>query len=314
MKNEYLYSKSHDSISSFFLEPNSVYIFGHSLEQRSLIDIELKKRTLSSNYFIQIEIVDRETIIDTETSEKFLIKSPRQIRKLLQKYKESTLYLDVTGLDNRICSALIKNAIDCYKEEIFSSIRVIYCEPLIYNIKSFKSESVFNDLSEQIEGIEPLPGFATIFSDEESEMLLVALLGFEGGRFTHILENVQPSNDKVIPIIGVPGFRLEYPFVAFWGNQQPLKETGSWRKVEYAAANSLVEVYFLLENLLKKNPHYKIKLAPIGTKPHAIGAMLFAIKYPRQVEIVYDNPIRKKSRSEGVGNIIECVISKLIES
>ena len=39
------------------------------------------------------------------------------------------------------------------------------------------------------------------------------------------------------------------------------------------------------------NPDKLIKIAPIGTKPHCIAAILFAIKYYKNVEVVYDNPI-----------------------
>jgi hypothetical protein len=68
----------------------------------------------------------------------------------------------------------------------------------------------------------------------------------------------------------------------------------------------------MLAKLIRKNPDQRIKLAPIGTKPHGIGAMLIALKFPRNIELVYDSPKRKLQRTEGVGNIIECLVSKLI--
>ena len=52
-------------------------------------------------------------------------------------------------------------------------------------------------------------------------------------------------------------------------------------------------------------------VAPIGTKPHAIGAILYAIKNPTKVELLYDNPKRSVQRTEGIGKILVCDISKL---
>ena len=54
-------------------------------------------------------------------------------------------------------------------------------------------------------------------------------------------------------------------------------------------------------------------IAPIGTKPHAIGAILYAIKHMAKVELLYDNPIRSVHRTEGIGRVIVCNVSKLID-
>ena len=312
MNNDYLYSTIHTTVDDMNIEANSTYIFGHSAEERSRFPDSLKVKFPNVN-FVQLEEVDNETVKDIGEGPNISLRSSSQITSLIGKFASTTLYLDVTGLDNRICAALIRNAINSVSyPNLPSKVVVIYAEPELYNIKQFRAESVFNDLSEKIEGIEPLPGFATIFPNDDDDMYLIALLGFEGGRFTHMIESVQPHSENVIPVIGVPGFRLEYPYVAYWGNRRPLEETDTWRKVKFAAANSLVEIYMLLSKFLRKNPSSKIKLAPIGTKPHAIGAMLFAIKYPHQVELVYDNPKKEVKRTEGVGSIIECVVSKLI--
>ncbi|MDF2432025.1 MAG: hypothetical protein JWP44_1656 [Mucilaginibacter sp.] len=313
MKNDYLYTSIHKSVSDFILEPDSTYIYGRSAEERSHFVDELIKRNISGINFIKVEEVDLEKIIDTESQQEFYLRSSANIFKLLNKFASKIIYIDVTGLDNRICASLIKNAIEYNNLNHVDIVKVIYAEPALYDIKKFKTESVFNDLSEKIDGIYPLPGFATIFPQDDDDIFLVALLGFEGGRFSHMIENVQPPRENVIPVIGIPGFRPEYPHVAYWGNHRTLEETETWREIKFAAANSFVEVYMLLTKIAEKKPTFKIKLAPIGTKPHAIAAMLFAIKHPKTVELVYDNPKRKKQRTEGIGNVIECLISKLIK-
>ena len=44
-------------------------------------------------------------------------------------------------------------------------------------------------------------------------------------------------------------------------------------------------------------------IAPIGTKPHALGAICYALRNPDTTEIMYDNPIRKPGRTAGIGQM-----------
>lgn len=309
LNKDYLYSNSYRTISEFRPVDESLYLYGYSTEDRSLLVNALTADTSLSNVvFVEIESPEKDIIIDKKKGEKYFLRSSKCIKSLYEAYSAKTIYIDVSGLNNRISASLLKNALEIAN----TSVRVVYTEPEHYDIEKFKEEGVLcKDLSERIEGIEPLPGLANIIPDDV-DMKFVALLGFEGGRFTQMYETVQPPIDKIIPVIGVPGYRPEYPFVAYWGNRRPLIYTESWQFVEYAAANSLVDVYFLLQKIKKKPPVSKIKLAPIGTKPHAIGAILFAIKYPTDVEIVFDNPIRKSQRTKGVGLIVESKVSELL--
>lgn len=312
INSDYKYTSVFSNINEFSPISGSTYIYGYSTEARSHIVDALKPKHGDVVTFVEIESIDRDLIMDKSSGVDYNLRSSNSIRTFLKSYKYHTLYLDVTGLNNRICASLLNNSMKLiFEEKLDFNIRIVYAEPQTYKIKQFKTEGVFNDLSEKIEGIEPLPGFANIIPDDV-DMKFIALLGFEGGRFTHLIENIQPPIDNIIPIIGVPGYRLEYPFVAFWGNRRPLKETESWSNVRYSAANSLVDIYLLLSKILKESPKSKIKLAPIGTKPHAIGAMLFAIKYPYNVELVYDNPKRETVRTDGVGLIVDCCVSKLL--
>lgn len=313
INNDYLYTSIHSVISDFSPVKGSTYLFGYSPEERSHCVDTLMARFANDIRFVKIAECPNDIILDELDSISYNLRSTSSIIDFLKKYSTETLYIDVTGLNNRICASILNNSLKAVKEKIFRDVKVVYVEPSSYKIQQFKSEGYFNDLSEKIDGIEPLPGFATIIPEDIDDVQFVALLGFEGGRFTHLLENVQPPKDNVIPIIGVPGFRMEYPFLAYWGNHRPLETTETWRYIEYAAANSIIEVYLLLDSILKKNSIGKIKLAPIGTKPHAIAAILFAIRHPQKIELVYDNPKRQKQRTEGLGNIVECFVSKLLE-
>lgn len=310
---DYKYTNIFTKADSFDIISKSKYIYGYSPESRSHIVDTLKDKNTETE-FIQIERVPGEhdyIIINSDNEYKINLRDSVSIKHLFLSNERNLVYIDVSGLNNRVTAALLINVFRLINEAGYDfDVRIIYMEPQYYNIKQFSNEGVFNDLSEKIDGIEPLPGFANIIPDD-LDFKFIALLGFEGGRFSYLIDNVQPAYDNIIPVIGVPGYRIEYPFVAYWGNRRPLKLTKSYENVKYAAANSLVDVYILLTKIYNKSRGSKIKLAPIGTKPHAIGAMLFAIKYQKDVEIVYDNPSRNSTRTDGVGQLIEFKISNL---
>ena len=310
---DYKFTKNYNHIDDFTPCIGSKYLYGYSTESRSHTVDSLLFRNISDIDFVKITKLEEEKdyITINDNVEKINLRDSSSIKNIFLSNQKTVIYIDVSGLNNRITAALLNNVMKIINEDgINLEVHIIYFEPKFYKIKQFRAEGVFNDLSEEINGIEPLPGFANIIPDD-LEFKFIALLGFEGGRFTYLIDNVQPAYDNIIPIIGVPGYRIEYPFVAYWGNRQPLKNTRSYENIKFAAANSLVEVYVLLTTIYQKLGKSKIKLAPIGTKPHAIGAMLFAIKNPNDVELIYDNPKRKSVRTEGVGPIVDCCITKL---
>lgn len=310
IKDNYLYSSIYDNIADFIPERGSVYLFGHSTEGRSYISEELIAKFSSEVTFIEIKEITHDIIKDSSSNIEYHLRDRVSMSNFLSLLKATTLYLDASGLNNRICAALLNNAFSIFSTLNISDIKVIYAEPETYKVVQFSTEGIFHDLSESIDGIEPLPGFASIIPYDENDTCLVALLGFEGGRFVYILEHVESSS--VFPVIGVPGFRAEYPFVAYWGNRRPLEDRDIWSNIRYASANSISDIYTLLTKFLKSSPSGRIKVAPIGTKPHAIAAILFAIKNPLKVELIYDNPKRVKKRTEGVGKILECSVYKLL--
>ncbi len=221
-------------------------------------------------------------------------------------YTFRVLYLEVTGMCCRLVAPLMKYAIENSIE-----IRVVYSEPKEYLLREFQKEGLNKDLSESVAGVNPLPGFIRLVPFKE-EPLFVTLLGFEGGRFSYLVTNKQPSYDKILPIVGVPGYRMYYPFFeTFWGNRNALKTTKAYERVVYAEANSIVDSYLTLGKISYDKREPNMIVAPIGTKPHAIGAILYAIKNPNRVELLYDNPKRSLHRTKGVGRILVCDVTKL---
>lgn len=208
------------------------------------------------------------------------------------------IYLDITGLAHHVWAPLLR-VIRSRREKSFC----VYVEPGDSQFSGAPTEQTIFDLSEKIEGISPLPGFVSLVSDPVENVVFVPLLGFEGARFAFTLESVQPKREDIFPVIGVPGFRPEYPFYTYVGNRLPLLETRSWRNVRFAAANCPFQLYDLLCDISANREKKRMIVALIGTKPHALGAILYQLDHSDKTEILYDHPVRKERRTLGTSRV-----------
>ena len=152
INSDYRFTTIYSSVDSISLDPQSTYIYGYSTEKRSHVVDILKEKYKDNTLFIQLEFVDEEKDIveNKESAQTFSLRSKESIRALLEMYPFDTIYIDVSGLNNRISAALLNNLLS---NDISKNVHIIYAEPESYKIKQFQSESVFIDLSEKINGI-----------------------------------------------------------------------------------------------------------------------------------------------------------------
>ena len=303
---DYLYTDEWIDLAMINIGKKDLYLYAHDPEDRSFF---CANQLISANHngqFIQLEIDNQDMMSVKDSEEKIPLSSPNRIKAFYERFSVKVIYIEVTGMSCRLAAPLMKCAIlEGY------DVRVVYIEPKEYKLPEFQKEGINQDLSECVGGVMSLPGFTKLFRRSKSEPLFVTFLGFEGGRFTYIVNNQQPSFECIRPVIGLPGYRMEYPFVAYWGNRFSLRATRSWEHVEYAEANSIVDSYLLLDKIWQENHKPYMIVAPLGTKPHAIGAILYAIKNDARVELIYDNPIRHVERTDGIGRIHCCYVTNL---
>lgn len=208
------------------------------------------------------------------------------------------VFIDVSGLPHSVWAPLLKTALI-----EASSVRLMYFEPNSYRHHASPSSASLFDLSASFLGVQPLPGFANLVGpQDESDALFVPFLGFEGARARQVAMTLDPI-PKVIPVVGLPGFKLQYPQLALSCNQEFLEENGAEPRLRYAAANCPFEAYTVLDEIRRDHPRSYLYLAPIGTKPHALGAVLYALDNPKDTEIMFDHPVKSPGRSSGVGTI-----------
>ena len=302
---DYLYTQLWADLSSVVLESKTLYFYAHDPEERSKYCASSLKTNNDQVAFIELTLTEQDQALVVGRNELIPLVSKKTVIEFVRKFAPTVVYIEVTGMSCRLIAPMLR-----YMIEEGLEVRIIYTEPLLYKLHEFKNVGVNKDLSEAVAGINPLPGFVTL-ANYRKEPLFVAMLGFEGGRLHYLISNNQPSYDKIRPIIGAPGYRMDYPFEAYWGNRYSLENTRAWEHVTFAEANSIVDAYLALKKISYDNRDPQMVVAPIGTKPHVIGAILYAIKNPTKVELLYDNPRRSVHRTDGIGKTLVCNVTKL---
>ena len=311
LRNRPIPTKLFNSPERFRPSCDSLYVYSRSTERRSKHVDSWSAQTRGVT-LLCISEFSRSTFsyVSKRGKESISLRGSSGLQEFWKSNAKGAVYIDITGLPHHVWGPLLRASLDSNL-----AVRVVYAEPVEYRFQKSPTPSDIFDLSERIEGIAPIPTFVSL-TDEPSEdaTVFVPLLGFEGARFAFMLEQVQPPGEKIVPIVGIPGFRLEYPFYAYQGNQLPLRSSGAWKKVRFATANCPFSLYYELEDISQEFCGNRLKIAPIGTKPHALGAFLFAIRSSGTVEIVYDYPIRKARRTEGAARILVYYVSRFVGS
>lgn len=306
-KDRPLLTDSYSKVDDFIPAPGSAYLYGISIEQRSEHTQVWGPRAMDVEF---VKIIEQNTSNFTVTlkddNRRVSLRSESQLQNLVKSIDQSTLYIDITGLDHHVWAPLLRAAL-----RIGKLVKSVYVEPGGYRFNRNPMEGEIFDLSLSTRGVSPIPGFASLTVSNDENACFVPLLGFEGTRFAHLIEQVQPTDERIIPVVGVPGFLPQYPFHTYHGNQLPLTQTGAWRNTRFAIANCPFSLFYTLEDIAADFPQSILKIAPIGTKPHGLGAVLYALARPKHVELIYDHPIRKEARTGGWARLLVYNVSML---
>jgi hypothetical protein len=290
----------YESRNDFRPEAGSVYVFGTSPEERSAHGQEWEAGAADVTFVRIISQTSDDFEVELKGAlRRVSLRSSKQLESLFSGVGRAAVYLDITGLAHHVWAPLLRAAL-----AIGAAVKAVYVEPQDYSFSQLPTEGEIFDLSERISGIAPIPGFASFREVPEDAVCFVPLLGFEGPRFAYLLEQVQPPGGKIVPVIGVPGFRPEYPFHTYQGNRLKLVETFAWKNARYAIANCPFSLFYTLQDIAADYPGDLLKIAPIGTKPHALGAVLYVLLARPSAELVYDHPVRKATRTVGSARIL----------
>jgi hypothetical protein len=223
--------------------------------------------------------------------------------------RAETVWVDMTALTHDVWApilrALLVNEKNC---------RYLYSEPVSYAPPTRETAGLQYALSSSIGRIAPLPGFARTRAFEPGEAVFIPMLGFEGNRLAHARDSIEAEADGTYPILGVPGFQPDYPFVSLIDNYRVLKDHPIPSRIGYARAFCPFDAYAAIEHAHIASGLSGVQVAPIGTKPHALGAVLYVLGHQKDAELIYDHPQRAENRSRGRGKTWEYNISAFLKS
>ena len=207
----------------------------------------------------------------------------------------SVITVDITTLTKTHLLLLLK-ALDLMG--LMQSLRIIYTEPKDYITDLYLSMSI------GIRDCESIPGFISV-QPLSKPVLLIIFLGYEGDRAMALYNNLDPN--ATLLIVPSPAYHSEWEGRTELLNQNLINLIGRENVIDSDPLNP-TKVYSRLYQILMENIVYDLKkwnccIAPLGTKPQALGLYLFWRKHPAQFSIIYASPLKhnKLYYSTGIG-------------
>jgi hypothetical protein len=266
-----------------------------SPEERGIVEAWDKLKVVDAHRLVLLQDTnpDAVTVLSVDGQRTILL---TDTAKLVSTVKGDRVLIDITTLPHHIWAPLFQAFVKANKQ-----IRVLYVEPDDYKTHPSPASANLFDLSISFGGLSPLPGFAKLSGPRDDEpALFIAFLGFEGNRAERIINQLDLPL-RVIPIVGVPGFQINYPAISVASNRTFLSEFNCNPDIRLAKASCPFEAFDVLESIRRDFPDHYLYIAPVGTRPHALGAVRYAIANEPHCEILFDHPIRQSNRTSGRG-------------
>ena len=251
-----LFTDTYESLRKFSPALGSTYLYSSGEEDRSQLPDEWITQNTAVSFFNLIEKTSSFDVL-IDRNDGLLSISLRHLSKLvnfIEALPGDSVYLDITGMGHALWAPVLRAALRTKK-----ILYCVYSEPRSYTFADVPTEGTIFDLSSKISGIAPLPTFSN-FNDPEDpdKVAFIPLLGFEGARLAFILSKEEPT-PPIVPLVGVPGYMLEYPFYTYWGNKNVLSNMQYWKNIRYAPAFCPFSVYYTLQELRER---YRNHLPP----------------------------------------------------
>lgn len=246
---------------------------------------------------LQPEGIDSVAIFRAGSKRIVSLRNPPELRDALS--SSSGMYIDISGMPLQVWAPIIREALSASPW-----LRVIYAEPDEYRQHESPSSASLFHLSDRFHGVAALPGFARLSDIEDpSSSILVTFLGFEGMRPRQIAMSLDPAPDAVVPVVGLPGFEIDLPNHTISCNRDFLCETLSYPALRFCDASCPFRAYGVLRDIVTDYPNRHLYIAPTGTTPHALGAILFAMDHPGDAELIFDHPVPSVGRCRGISRV-----------
>lgn len=211
------------------------------------------------------------------------IKNPSSSVEELEKnnfHHSTKIGIDISCFTKPYFYFIIKFLKERYK---IQNVTVFYTEPKSYLFAKGLFQT-FHTSSGPL-SVSEMPGYPGL-ELRGSKRKLIILLGFDGDLSKEINEEVSPKDTVVVN--GFPSYAPKFKDISLIANEKLVSDQNI--TIRYARANNPFEVYNLLKTIKNEEKgDFFLNVAPLGTKPMALGACLFALHNP-EVRIVYPLP------------------------
>lgn len=233
---------------------------------------------------------------------------PHEISSQINELSPTRILIEATTLGFVEILFLVSAAKEC---PTVNEIEFIYVEPREYSeVTSIENPLPHNfALSKSLGQLIPIPGFTKNFARKNHQTHLFAFLGFEPARLGRVLEDDEGAGISKYSLgIGIPAFVPGWENHTTDSNSEYLDSPNREEIVLFSANNPQSAYDSLCEIADSLSDDERIVIAPFGTKPAGLGAIVYAVLHQDRCGIIYDHPIRQKDRSKGVG---KCHLYKL---
>lgn len=284
-------------------EKFDIGFFGDEIDDRGRTASTYTKDASSSAFHCRWDKTDLIFCVDKQGEFK-----PYELSEFFKKLTASSVLIEATTLGFVEILYIVSALNEC---PTVSCINFLYIEPEQYNeLDSVESPLPHSfSLSKSLGQLIPLPGFTKNFVRKNFRTHLMAFLGFEASRLGRVLEDDEGAGISKFSVgIGIPAF------VPGWENHTmdcniAYLDHPSREDITFFSANNPQTAFDAITAVAESlGEAERIVIAPFGTKPAGIGAIIYAVANPEMCGIIYDHPLRQKDRSKGVGrcHLFQC--------
>jgi hypothetical protein len=202
--------------------------------------------------------------------------------------ERSRLAVDISCFTRPYFFSLLKYLQDHCK---VAHVDVFYTEPMSYVLPRGLIRSYRASLGPLF--VMEVPGFPG-HTTGRRKSILVFTLGFDGDLSVFLSEEVTP--DSVIIVNGFPSYSPKFKDISLINNERLLDSSDAKDTISYCRASNPYDLFNFLVELRKKHTDAFFNIAPLGPKPMALGACMFALA-DSSIRVIYPMPEKYASVS-----------------
>jgi hypothetical protein len=170
-------------------------------------------------------------------------------------------------------------------------VDVFYTEPMSYVIPKGLIRSYKKSVGPL--SVVEVPGFPGRTRGRTRSGLVITL-GFDGDLSAFISDEVTPT--FIVIVNGFPAYSPKFKDISLINNERLLNYAGGQSNISYCRASNPFDLFNLLVKLQRDNSDAFFNIAPLGPKPMALGACMFALA-ENSVRVLYPMPEKYASKT-----------------